>query len=527
MKIPRILSRPPFTWLLKWGSIRCVCAIICFLTACAPKHNHEVNDIRESRLRMFEHTFNKVDRIYLKKIKLHKLAMAGLKSLSQIEPKFFAAKKNGDIEISVSGVEAYRSKLPQSAKEWAHYFVNGLEKISALSHRIAKTSDEVIFEVIFSGLIGQLDKNSHYASAQSAAANRVNRQGYGGIGVTLETHSEGARIVKVVENLPAALSNLRTGDVIKIVSGTNISGFPINKIQELIRGPINVPVSVQIRRGLRSPPKRYLLERARITADTVSVSYKQGISFFRISSFNQETSKQLERLIKQTKQVRVKNLKGIVLDLRGNPGGLFNQAIKIADLFLNDGDIVSTRGRHVRSVKTFKAKHGDILKGLPMAVLVDGATASSAEIIASALQDNGRAVIIGSSSFGKGTVQTIITLPNNGELTLTWALLVAPSNYTLERFGVIPSICTSYKNVVHRNFDEIASYSSSLYQQNLHLRRTLSKPLSINKLKVKKMCEWRSKEKNSHDDLIAVKVLRSKSRYSEVIALMKFKSEHQ
>jgi carboxyl-terminal processing protease len=179
-----------------------------------------------------------------------------------------------------------------------------------------------------------------------------------------------------------------------------------------------------------------------VVPETVAYQRKGDVAYFRIYSFNSETTDSLKREIYDAQAEIGEDLRGYIIDLRGNPGGLLNQAVSTSNLFLNSGRIVSTIGRNPDSHQYYEASDGDITDGKPMAVLIDGNSASAAEIVAAALQDNQRAVLIGSNSYGKGTVQNIKTLPNRGEMSLTWARYHAPSGYSLHHLGVLPTICT-------------------------------------------------------------------------------------
>jgi carboxyl-terminal processing protease len=183
------------------------------------------------------------------------------------------------------------------------------------------------------------------------------------------------------------------------------------------------------------------LERALIVPPTVTTTTKDGISVITISSFNSGTAFSAYTAVKKVKAIP--GFKGVILDLRGNPGGLLDQGVAVADLFIAQGRIVSAQGRHPASVQTYDAKSGDPGEDVPLVVLIDGGTASAAEIVASALQDSGRAVVVGTNSFGKGTVQTVIRMPNKGEMTLTWSRFHSPSGYALHGLGVLPTICTT------------------------------------------------------------------------------------
>jgi carboxyl-terminal processing protease len=184
------------------------------------------------------------------------------------------------------------------------------------------------------------------------------------------------------------------------------------------------------------------ITRAHVVPETVIYRKEGRIAYFRIYSFNTETTESLKRAISNARNEIGSAMEGVILDLRENPGGLLNQSVSLANIFLSEGRIVSTHGRHPESHQFFDASGNDMLQGLPVVVLIDGNSASAAEIVAAALQDNGRAVLVGSNTFGKGTVQTVLPLPNKGEITLTWARFHAPSGYTLHGLGVLPNVCT-------------------------------------------------------------------------------------
>ena len=190
-------------------------------------------------------------------------------------------------------------------------------------------------------------------------------------------------------------------------------------------------------------PLSIAITRALVIPETVVYRREGDIAYFRIYNFNEDTAGSLRREFENARNDIGGQMRGLILDLRADPGGLLDQAVAVADLFMNGGRIVSTHGRNPDSHQYFEATPGDIANGLPIAVLINGNSASASEIVAAALQDSGRAVLIGSNSYGKGTVQTVQRLPNNGELTLTWARFHAPSGYTLNHIGVLPSICTN------------------------------------------------------------------------------------
>ena len=222
-----------------------------------------------------------------------------------------------------------------------------------------------------------------------------------------------------------------------------LTGLTQNAAIGHLRGPVHSKADLTIIRKDASAPLKIAVVRAHIILPTVTSKREGGILTIRLSGFNQGTSRSLGKILAAADRKDGKPLNGIVLDLRSNPGGLLDQAVAVADFFLNDGRIISTKGRHQRSNQIFNASWGERVTDIPIAVLVNGRSASASEIVAAALRDRGRAIVIGASSFGKGSVQTIIRLPNGGELTLTWAHMIAPAGFNLQSHGIIPAICTS------------------------------------------------------------------------------------
>jgi carboxyl-terminal processing protease len=210
-----------------------------------------------------------------------------------------------------------------------------------------------------------------------------------------------------------------------------------------LRGPTHTRVELTFIRPGAGEPKTIAMNRVHIFPVTITEKTSDGIVTLTLTSFNQDTSRALSEKLENVRDRLGDAMKGVVLDLRGNSGGLLKQSVKVADLLLTQGKIISTQGRHADSLHQYEAGGRDLAIGLPVAVLVDGKSASAAEIVAAALQDRNRAVVIGTASFGKGSVQTVLRLPNDGEITLTWSRLVAPSGYMFHGLGIRPSICTS------------------------------------------------------------------------------------
>jgi len=252
-----------------------------------------------------------------------------------------------------------------------------------------------------------------------------------------------------------------------------------------------------------------MVGRTRIVPNTVHLSRLKNHAVIRVSSFNERTSKRIMEAMDTARWEIGEDLSGVILDLRGNLGGLLHQSIDSADLFLHSGLISLTDGRLPKSHQRFFAGKGDIAEGLPLVVLIDGASASAAEILAAALQDHGRAAVIGMSSFGKGSVQTVTTLPNGGELYITWARFVAPSGYALQRLGVMPTICTSGASDAVVTLNMALGSGSNNGRTMLTHRRTVDPTDEAAVKEMQDLCRWQPHASGDIDTTIAELLLDS------------------
>jgi carboxyl-terminal processing protease len=518
---PFIPVGKPTTVLMRvWGAMLASCLTFAiFGTACVTQSLQQSAGIDNLRLPMLTATLDDIDQVYLHDRDISQLSLEALKGLKQIEPGLVIKQQNKTVTVKMGETTIISDEIPETPAGWAKFIVQFLNHAESISYALASASDERLFSAIFNNITLKLDRYSRYSSAKQAAKDRIKRRGIGGIGVTVKSDARGAKIVKTRMKLPAAEAGLKPGDIIVSIGNSNIVGMPLSKIHMLIQGPINVPVSLGIYKNDRTPAKRYLLDRARITSKTVYATYHRGIGIFRISSFNKVTTPSLEREIKKARRNHGNNMRGVIIDIRDNPGGLLDQAVGIADLFLNKGPIISTRGRHKNSIQKFDATPGDIISGLPIAVLINGATASAAEILAAALQDNGRAILIGSSSFGKGTVQTILRLPNDGEIILTWARIVAPSGYALQTLGVLPTVCTVDKSNAKEIVDQFQEVGIKRSRIQLHRRRITDYSNDKQRAYVKKFCPWQPTKYMDLDRRVADLMLKSQGKYARAINL--------
>ena len=398
---------------------------------------------------LFAMGLDNIDRVYLEPVDVSTVALHGLQALSSLDPDVRVERAGGALRIS-GGTQpwaTYSAPPDRDSQGWAAVMAGVLETGRERSEKLRAAAVESLYQVVFDGSLHDLDRFSRYNGNVSARDNRASRDGFGGIGIETKVTDDVVRIGTVLPDTPAAQGGLLPGDQITHVDGTPLKGIAERAAISLMRGPEGTDVTLTLVRDAGAPFS-VTMRRATIIAPTVTYRREAGdIAYFQVTGFNKQTAETLRLLVQRAKSEIGRKLKGAVLDLRSNPGGLLDQGIRMVDLFVNAGRILTTRGRHPESLQEFDATDGDILDGLPLVVLINGGSASSAEIVAAALQDLGRAVLIGSSSYGKGTVQTVLPMPNDGELTLTWAKLYAPSGYALQRLGVVPNICTSGKAI--------------------------------------------------------------------------------
>jgi carboxyl-terminal processing protease len=436
------------------GRVRSAIAIALFgvaIVGCASGRSEP--DPSSLSRQMFEAGFEDIDAVYIDKPDIGGLALAGMQQLSTIDADV-AARRTGDrVELLLKNQIAYSRTVDSDfdPEDWGGLTADVLGQAAEDSEKIRTAPTEKIYEAMFSGVVGKLDQFSRYAGAQNARENRAARDGFGGIGVRISVEDDQVRVISVMHYTPAERMGLKTDDVILEIDGETTKGLNQQQVVDRLRGPVDSKVEITVKRADKGDPFPLSITRAHVVPETVNYRREGDVAYFRIYSFNSETADSLKRAVADAEQEIGPRLRGLIIDLRDNPGGLLNQSVAVSNLFLKEGRVVSTHGRHPDSHQYFEASGDDIVDGKPIVVLVDGNSASAAEIVAAALQDNRRAVVVGSNTYGKGTVQTVLPLPNQGEITLTWARFHAPSGYTLHHLGVLPSICTS----IYRSADEV------------------------------------------------------------------------
>src|SRR5690348_14368710 len=306
---------------------------------------------------------------------------------------------------------------------------------------VEEVTDEQLVEAAINGMLSSLDPHSSYMNAKNFRDMQVQVRGeFGGLGIEVTMENGLVKVVSPIDDTPAARAGLKPGDFITHIDGDPVAGLSLNEAVEKMRGPVNSEIRLTIRREGRDPFE-VKLTRAIVKIQSVK-SHLEGpdVGYIRITSFNEQTDSGLQSAMKSLKAQAGDKLTGIVLALRNNPGGLLDQAIAVSDDFLDQGEIVLTRGRHAEDGARYNARPGDITNGLPVVVLINGGSASASEIVAGALQDHHRAVLLGTRSFGKGSVQTIIQLPGHGAMRLTTARYYTPSGRSIQAKGIEPDI---------------------------------------------------------------------------------------
>ncbi len=493
-------------------------ALLAFLISGCAGTSGTTGDDGSLARQMFVAGFEDIDAVYIEKPKIADLALAGLQQLSTIDSDVSARRSAHAIELVLKNQVAYSADVEDDfdAQDWGEVTSDVLAEAATDSEKIKSAPTEKVFEAMFSGIVGKLDQFSRYASAKNAKENRAARDGFGGIGVKISVEDDQVRIISVMHYTPAERMGMKIDDIVLAIDGEITKGLNQEDVVDRLRGPVDSKVEITLKRAGKPDPFVVTITRAHVVPESVTYRREGDVAYFRIYSFNSETAVSLKRAVTDAQQEIGPRLKGLVIDLRGNPGGLLSQAVAVVNLFLNEGRVVSTHGRHPDSHQFFEVSGADITQGKPIAVLVDGDSASAAEIVAAALQDNQRAVVVGSNTYGKGTVQQVLPMPNQGEIILTWARFHAPSGYTLHHLGVLPTVCT----VTYTNADVALR---DLHNGRMPMvptdRRNLTKPDDTAGLDLlRKTCPARETE-NPIDLEVALKLVRAPEEYADAVHL--------
>ena len=306
---------------------------------------------------------------------------------------------------------------------------------------VEEVDDKKLIESAINGMLVSLDPHSSYLDAQSFKYMNEQTLGkFGGLGIEVTMEQGVVKVVSPIDDTPAARAGLKPGDYITNIDGENVVGMTLNDAVDKMRGKVGTKVKLTIRR-LGEKPFDVTLKREEVKIQSVKTEILDGdIAYIRITSFSGDTDKNVENAVRKAKKKLKEKLKGVVIDVRNNPGGLLDQAVNVSDLFLNQGEIVSTCSRNEADTVRYSAQEGDIAENLPIVVLINDGSASASEILAGALQDHKRAIILGEKSFGKGSVQTVVPLGKYGAMRLTTARYYTPSGRSIQATGIVPDV---------------------------------------------------------------------------------------
>lgn len=365
--------------------------------------------------------------------------------------------------ISAANVRAATSKDDDAnTYELLNLFGEVMER--AKLNYVEEVSDKKLIESAINGMLTSLDPHSSYLDADSFNYMSEHTKGkFGGLGIEVTMDNGLVKVVSPIDDTPAAKAGIKAGDYITNINGETVVGMSLNDAVSKMRGKVGEKVKLSIRR-VNSKPIELTIKRQEIKIQSVKNEIKEdSIVYIRISSFTEDVDKSVSEAITKAKKKLKNKLLGIVIDVRNNPGGLLDQAVDVSDLFLEKGEIVSTRSRNEADTVKYMANEGDIAKGLPIVVIINEGSASASEILAGALQDHHRAIILGEKSFGKGSVQTVIPLRDYGAMRLTTARYYTPSGRSIQAKGIEPDV-----EVKPAKIEELESYALNISEADLN-----------------------------------------------------------
>ena len=350
---------------------------------------------------------------------------------------------------------AQEDRANAAVYEQLDLFGDIFERIRA--NYVEDVDEAALIEAAINGMLTSLDPHSSYLPPNDFSDMQVQTRGeFGGLGIEVTQEDGFVRVITPMDDTPAMEAGVEAGDFITHVDGEALLGLTLEQAVDLMRGPVGSEITITVVREGRDQPFDITIVRDRIRLTAVRARLEGNTAIVRVSTFNDQTYPNLEEGLRGLigEIGGLANLNGVVLYLRNNPGGLLSQAIRVSDAFLEQGEIVSTRGRRPEDGERYNATPGDLITGLPMVVLVNGGSASASEIVAGALQDHRRAVVVGTNSFGKGSVQSIMPLAGNGAMRLTTSLYYTPSGRSIQALGIAPDILVEQRPAVETTEDE-------------------------------------------------------------------------
>ncbi|MDX2143281.1 MAG: S41 family peptidase [Rhodospirillaceae bacterium] len=373
------------------------------------------------------------------------LFLPGLKRVSLLDSDLRLEVTETHLTLTYLAAEIQQWPRPPAddLQAWVNVTADIYGRAKVVSQLAQITDREAFYQIMFDAALPTIDAYSSYSGWRNARTNRATRNGFIGIGIDFDMVPGGVIIRSLVPDGPAARAGLQIDDLIVSADGQDLVGQTREGARKVLSGPPDSIVKLVVYRANTRDGLDLAMRRALIVPRSVEATDAEGIAYLQVKTFNVRTSSDVAEAIAQLKAARDGQIKGVVLDLRGDPGGLLDQAVDLADLFLEAGTITTLSGRHPGAHQYYAARPGDILAGKPLVILVDGKSASAAEIAAAALADNGRAIVVGTNTLGKGSVQTLIRLPNDGEIALTWSEVVSPGGYRIHGLGLLPTVCTS------------------------------------------------------------------------------------
>ncbi|MEE6206999.1 MAG: S41 family peptidase [Alphaproteobacteria bacterium] len=357
--------------------------------------------------------------------------------------------------------EAQKDEDSTNTYELLNIFGEVMERTKA--SYVEDITDKQLIEAAINGMLTSLDPHSSYLNADDFKYMNEQTQGkFGGLGIEITQENGIVKVISPIDDTPAAKAGIKAGDYITDIDDETVIGLTLNEVVNKLRGKVGTKVKVTIRR-VNAKPFTVTLKRDEIKIQSVKSEIKNDdILYIRISGFNEDIDVAIKKAVDDARGKLKNKLAGLVIDVRNNPGGLLDQAVKVSDLFLEQGEIVSTRSRNEEDTVKFSATAGDIAANLPIVVMINEGSASAAEILAGALQDHHRAVILGEKSFGKGSVQTVIPLRNSAAMRVTTARYYTPSGRSIQAKGIVPDI-----KVKQAKIEEIESYDLNISEASL------------------------------------------------------------
>ena len=452
---------------------------------------------------------------YIEEVNIEEISFAGLNGLKTIDKDITIVNDGNRISYyyKAKPIGSFQKPQTQDELEWTRSIIKAVLTIQIKSTKIRNSTPDEIYKAIITSFLKKLDNYSKYITEDEHKIEEL--AGFGGIGIRYRKLGNFLEITEVIKDLPAFENGIKEKDKITKIENTKIADLTRENIIKSLRGKNGTDLNLTIIRKNKKEEENITLSRKLITPETIKYKIENKTLMIKIVTFNQTTTKTLENLIEEEKT----NIDNVIIDIRGNPGGLLEQAVHSANLFLNQGIILSTKGRNPKSNQNYHANGADILNGMPIILLIDGNTASAAEIFAGALLDQERAITIGTTSYGKGSVQTVIPLPNQSDLAITWSHFYTPSGYNLNHLGIMPIICTSNitGNITKDQNDILSNIDFEKISKNITSWRNSTTIDNRDKNHLRNICPAKPQKKLETIFRIAQQVINNQSLYEKLL----------